>query len=61
MMDGFGGQIFVIDFEKGRIIAIQAIHDNFNFETLVYDVLKNDQFNLPHTSNEIWTLVQVDI
>jgi hypothetical protein len=42
MMDGFGGQIFVIDLEKGRIIAIQAIHDNFNFETLVYDVLKND-------------------
>jgi hypothetical protein len=42
MMDGMGGQIFVIDFEKGRIIAIQAIHDNFNFETLVYDVLKND-------------------
>ena len=42
MMDGFGGQIFVIDFEKGRIIAIQAIHDNFNFETLVYDALKND-------------------
>jgi len=42
MMDGFGGQIFVIDFEKGRIIAIQAIHDNFNFETLVYNVLKND-------------------
>ena len=42
MMDGFGGQIFVIDFEKGRIIAIQAIHDNFNFETLVYNVLQND-------------------
>ena len=41
MMDGFGGQIFVIDFEKDRIIAIQAIHDNFNFKTLVYDVLIN--------------------
>ena len=41
MMDGFGGQIFVIDFEKGRIIAIQAIHDNFNFKKLVYDVLNN--------------------
>jgi len=42
MMDGFGGQIFVIDFEKGRIIAIQAIHDNFNFKKLVYDVLNDD-------------------
>jgi hypothetical protein len=41
MMDGFGGQIFVIDFERDRIIAIQAIHDNFNFKTLVYDVLNN--------------------
>ena len=41
MMDGFGGQIFVIDFEKDRIIAIQAIHDNFNFKKLVYDVLNN--------------------
>ena len=35
------GQIFVIDFETDRIIAIQAIHDNFNFKTLVYDVLIN--------------------
>jgi CubicO group peptidase (beta-lactamase class C family) len=42
MMDGFGGQIFVIDFERDRVIAIQAIHDNFNFEKLVYDVLSKD-------------------
>ena len=42
MMDGFGGQIFIIDFERDRIIAIQAIHDDFNFETLVYNVLQND-------------------
>ena len=42
MMDGFGGQIFVIDFERERIIAIQAIHDNFNFKKLVFDVLNND-------------------
>ena len=42
MMDGFGGQIFVIDFERERIIAIQAIHDNFNFKKLVFDVLNDD-------------------
>jgi hypothetical protein len=42
MMDGFGGQIFVIDFERERIIAIQAIHDNFNFKKLVFDVLNED-------------------
>ena len=42
MMDGFGGQIFIIDFERDRIIAIQAIHDNFNFKKLVFDVLNDD-------------------
>ena len=42
MMDGFGGQIFVIDFEREKIIAIQAIHDNFNFKKLVFDVLNDD-------------------
>ena len=42
MMDGFGGQIFVLDFERDRVIAIQAIHDNFNFKKLVFDVLNND-------------------
>ena len=42
MMDGFGGQIFVLDFERDRIIAIQAIHDNFNFKKLVFDVLNDD-------------------
>ena len=41
MMDGFGGQIFVLDFERDRIIAIQAIHDNFNFKKLVFDVLND--------------------
>jgi hypothetical protein len=42
MMDGFGGQIFVLDFERDRIIAIQAIHDNFDFRKLVYEILKKD-------------------
>ena len=30
-MDGFGGQTILIDFERGRIIATQAIHDNMKF------------------------------
>ena len=42
MMDGFGGQIIIIDFEREKIIAIQAIHDNFNFKKLVFDVLNDD-------------------
>jgi endonuclease YncB( thermonuclease family) len=30
-MDGFGGQTILIDFERGRIIATQSIHDNMMF------------------------------
>ena len=45
MMDGFGGQIFILDFEKNRIIAVQAIHDNFDFNKLVYDVLEPESTN----------------
>ncbi|MDG1848288.1 MAG: hypothetical protein P8J35_06590, partial [Candidatus Marinimicrobia bacterium] len=30
-MDGYGGQTILIDFERGRIIAMQAIHDNMKF------------------------------
>jgi hypothetical protein len=42
MMDGFGGQVFILDFDKDRIIAMQAIHDNFNFRKLVYNFLKEN-------------------
>jgi hypothetical protein len=45
-MDGFGGQVFILDFEKDRIIAIQAIHDNFNFDRLVSKVLNESPQNL---------------
>ena len=41
MMDGRGGQIIVVDFEKDRVIAIQAIRDNFNFKKLVFDVISD--------------------
>ena len=42
MMDGFGGQVFILDPDKDRIIAMQAIHDNFNFRKLVYNFLKEN-------------------
>ena len=32
--------MFILDFEKNRIIAVQAIHDNFDFNKLVYDFLE---------------------
>ena len=32
IMDGYGGQIFTIDFERGRIVATIAIHRDFNWK-----------------------------
>jgi|TARA_B110000459_G_scaffold109966_1_gene121849 hypothetical protein len=48
-MDGLGGQTILIDFERGRIIATQAIHDNmkfpqpggFDFKKISYERIKN--------------------
>ena len=48
-MDGFGGQTILIDFERGRIVATQAIHDNmkfpkpgsFDWKKIVYERIKN--------------------
>jgi len=47
-MDGHGGQTITIDFERGRIVATQAIHDNmkfpakgsFNWKKIVYERIK---------------------
>ena len=40
VMDGFGGQSHVIDFERNRIISIMAIHRNYNWKKLVLKKLK---------------------
>jgi CubicO group peptidase (beta-lactamase class C family) len=40
VMDGFGGQSHVIDFEKNKIISIMAIHRNYDWWKLVYKKLK---------------------
>jgi hypothetical protein len=48
-MDGGGGQTILIDFERGRIVATQSIHDNmkfpkpgsFNWKKIVYQTIKN--------------------
>ena len=39
-MDGFGGQMIVIDFDKGRIVVTNAIYNNFNWKKIVLDVIK---------------------
>jgi hypothetical protein len=48
-MDGYGGQTITIDFERGRIVVTQAIHDNtyfpkpgsFDWKKIVYERIKN--------------------
>jgi hypothetical protein len=40
VMDGFGGQSHVIDFEKNRVISMLAIHRNYNWKKLVLKKLK---------------------
>ena len=40
IMDGYGGQIFTIDFERGRIVATMAIHRDFNWKKMGYSVIK---------------------
>ena len=40
IMDGYGGQIFTIDFERGRVVATIAIHRDFNWKKMGYSVIK---------------------
>ncbi len=35
-IDGWGGQTITIDFEKNKIIAILAIHRDYNWMKLVH-------------------------
>ena len=39
-MAGYGGQFILIDFERGRIVAIVAIHDNYDWKKIVYQPIK---------------------
>ena len=40
-MNGFGGQSILIDFERGRIVATQAIHENYNWSRLVHEPMRD--------------------
>jgi hypothetical protein len=39
-MDGFGGQMIVIDFDEERIVVTNAIYNNFHWKKIVRDVIK---------------------
>lgn len=40
-MDGYGGQSVVIDFDNDRIVSVNAIHSNYDWFELVYEVIKH--------------------
>lgn len=39
-MDGYGGQSILIDATNSRIVVINTIHDNYDWDTLAYDVIR---------------------
>ena len=39
-MDGFGGQMIVIDFDEERIVVTNAIYNNFHWKKIVREVIK---------------------
>ena len=43
-MDGYGGQSIIIDFDLGRIIVINSIHQNYNWEKIAHSVIKNGKW-----------------
>ena len=40
IMDGYGGQTFTIDFDRGRIVATLAIHRDFKWMKIAHSVIK---------------------
>ena len=44
-MDGFGGQMIWIDFDKGRIVVTNAIYNNYNWKRIVRDVIRKGKIS----------------
>jgi hypothetical protein len=40
-MHGYGGQHIWIDFDNSRIVATNAINEDFNWKHLIADVIKS--------------------
>lgn len=43
-MLGYGGQMIVIDFDQGRIVATHAVHNDYDWKALVNDVIDLGKF-----------------
>lgn len=41
VMDGYGGQLLMVDFDKSRILAISAVHDYYDWLNLALNLMKN--------------------
>ena len=39
-MHGRGGQQIVIDFERSRIVVVNALFENYNYDKIVYRPIK---------------------
>ena len=40
VMDGYGGQTLMIDFDTGRIVTTLAVHRDFNWMKIAHSVIK---------------------
>ena len=41
VMDGFGGQLLMVDFDESRLLAISTVHTDYDWKKLVLDLIKN--------------------
>jgi hypothetical protein len=41
LMEGYGGQAIMIDFDNSRIVVVNTIHTNFDWYELVHQVIQN--------------------
>lgn len=41
VMDGYGGQLLMVDFDKARLLAISTVHIDYDWKKLVLDLMRN--------------------
>ena len=41
VMDGYGGQLLMVDFDEDRLLAISSVHIDYDWKKLVLDLMKN--------------------
>ena len=41
LMEGYGGQAIMIDFDNSRIVVVNTIHTDFDWYELVHQVIEN--------------------